>query len=119
MNVAILGASPKHDRYSYKAFQMLKKHGHKVFLVNPGQTEIEGEICYPDLRAIPETIHTITVYVGPRHSGGFAQQIIERNPDRVIFNPGSENFDLIEELMSEKIVCTQACTLVMLSTNQF
>ncbi len=119
MNVAILGASPKKDRYSYKALKALQEHGHTVFPVNPAQTEIDGVTCYPDLKSIPETIHTVTMYVSPRHSGGFAQQIIGRNPDRVIFNPGSENFDLIEELTSEKVLCTQACTLVMLSTDQF
>ncbi|MGL1933589.1 MAG: CoA-binding protein [Fibrobacterales bacterium] len=119
MNVAVLGASAKADRYSYKALKMLQEHGHTVFPVNPAQTEIDGVQCYPDLTSIPETIHTITMYVSPRHSGGYAQQIIERNPDRVIFNPGSENYDLIEELTREKIECIKACTLVMLSTDQF
>jgi uncharacterized protein len=119
MNVAILGASSKVDRYSFKALEMLQKHGHTVYPVNPAQTNIVGVQCYPDLKSIPDVIHTVTMYVGPRHSGGYAQQLIELNPDRIIFNPGSENFDLIEELTSEKIECMQACTLVMLSTDQF
>jgi predicted CoA-binding protein len=47
--VAVLGASPKPDRYAYKAFQMLRDFGHRPVPVNPAFDEILGEKCYPQI----------------------------------------------------------------------
>jgi len=41
------------------------------------------------------------------------------NPKRVIFNPGTENPDLYKILEENSIEYTEACTLVLLSTNQY
>lgn len=54
MNVAILGASDKKDRYSYLALRSLMDKGHKVFPVNSSLTEIDGLKVYPSLSALPE-----------------------------------------------------------------
>lgn len=40
-------------------------------------------------------------------------------PQRVIFNPGTENVKLEQELQKEEIPYIRACTLVLLSTGQF
>ena len=43
--VAVLGASPKPDRYAFRAIQMLREHGHHAVPVNPAFEEIVGERC--------------------------------------------------------------------------
>jgi hypothetical protein len=45
--------------------------------------------------------------------------ILKTNPKRLIFNPGTENLELIQLAMNNNIEIVEACTLVMLSTNQF
>ena len=40
--VAVLGASPKRERYSNQAIRLLRDYGHTVLPVNPAQQEIEG-----------------------------------------------------------------------------
>jgi hypothetical protein len=45
--------------------------------------------------------------------------IIGLKPKRVIFNPGTENMELIQLLKDNQIEPEIACTLVLLSTNQF
>ncbi len=63
--VAVLGASDRPERVSYRAQQLLLSRGHKPLLVNPRLREIEGLPCYPDLRSVGEAVHTITVYLVP------------------------------------------------------
>ncbi len=120
MKVAVLGASPKPDRYSNQAVRLLIEHGHEPVPVNPGYDEIEG---LPTVRALgeltPGSIDTLTLYVGPDRSAALADDIVQLKPRRVIFNPGAENRTLAEQLREHDLKTVEACTLVMLRTGQF
>jgi predicted CoA-binding protein len=116
--VAILGASDKPDRYSFKALKMLQDKGHKPFLVSPNYSQIEGLPVAKSLSEL-ENIDTLTVYVNPSISNSLAAEILELAPRRIIFNPGSENYDLMSALKGKGIEMEEACTLVLLSSDQF
>jgi hypothetical protein len=47
------------------------------------------------------------------------KQILDLKPNRVIFNPGTENPEFEKMLKDSNIEPIEACTLVMLRTNQF
>jgi uncharacterized protein len=117
--VAILGASRKPERYSNKAFHMLREYGHTVLPVNPALPELEGVKVFAALGDIHEPVDTLTMYVDPETSTKLADAVLILKPRRVIFNPGSENPELQFRLEREGIEVVQACTLVMLRTNQF
>ena len=118
-NVAILGASQKPERYSYKALQMLVENGHAVYPVHPALSEIEGHRVYDKLEKIEQSIDTLTVYVGPRWIEAVIPEILALNPGRVILNPGTESDVLKEALDNAGIPWLEACTLVLLRTGQF
>ena len=65
--VAVLGASPKPERYSNQAIHLLRQYGHTVIPVNPIQREIAGLPVAAALSAITEKVDTVTVYVSPSH----------------------------------------------------
>jgi predicted CoA-binding protein len=117
--VAVLGASPNEDRYSYKAVQMLGEHGHIPVPVHPKGHEVLGIIALKSLSDIDEQVDTLTMYVGPKISSGELDRVLELKPRRVIFNPGAENSELAEKLREAGIEVVEACTLVMLRTDQF
>ena len=119
MKVAILGASDKHDRYSYKAMKMLLEHHHEVFLVHPKLTEIEGHAVHPHINELEEQCHTLTVYVNPKISDSIGDEIIAGGFKRVVFNPGSENTSLETKLIAAGVEVRNECTLVMLSIGNF
>lgn len=119
MNVAILGASNKPERYSHQAVVLLAKKGHKVFPIHPALAEIDGRPVFKRLADISEPLDTVTMYVSPALSGGMADEILAAKPRRVIFNPGTENPELQDRLAAAGIVVVRACTLVMLRTGQF
>ena len=89
--VAILGASPKPDRYAYRAFEMLRQYGHRPVPINPAFDEILGEKCFPTINDAPKPIDTVTLYLGEARSNPLIDEIIEAKPRRIIMNPGAEN----------------------------
>ncbi len=117
--VAVLGASPKPDRYAYKAMQMLKEYGHRPVPVNPAFEEVLGETCYPSLRELPAAIDTATLYLGKMRSDPLTEEILAAKPWRIIMNPGAENDELAEKARAQGIEVVYGCTLVMLRTGQF
>lgn len=117
--VAILGASPERERFAYKAMVKLQDFGHKVILVNPNYQEIEGRPVLPDLYAIKEPVHTLTLYVSPSKLLPFIEDILDLRPQRVIFNPGTETPALEQKLLEQQILVVKACTLVMLDIGKF
>lgn len=120
--VMVLGASDKADRYSYKAFHLLRQYGHTPILINPILQEIEGTKCFPDIESALKdhpVIDTITMYINAEKSSKIIQDMLKVKPKRVIFNPGSENQGIYQELDQKGIESEEACTLVLLRTDQF
>ena len=117
--VVVLGASDNPERYSNQAVVQLKDHGHRVIPVNPRLQELEGLPVKASLGEIAQPVDTLSVYLGPAASGGLRDDICALRPGRVIFNPGSENAELMAALETAGIAVEQACTLVLLRTGQF
>lgn len=114
----VIGASEKTDRYSYLAIRSLRKHQHEVVAigVRPGQVE---DVSFGKEKEDFKNIHTVTLYIGPSHQPEYYSYILSLHPERIIFNPGTEN-DELETLAKENgIQCMEACTLVLLSTKQY
>ena len=117
--VAILGASPKPDRYAYQALQLLHEYGHRTLPINPAFDEILGEKCYPTISDAPRPIDTVTLYLGETRSSPLIEEIIAARPRRIIMNPGAENRALATKAEQAGIEVVEGCTLVMLRTGQF
>ncbi|MHA3774000.1 CoA-binding protein [Verrucomicrobiota bacterium sgz303538] len=118
-NVVVLGATPKVDRFAYRAMQMLKAHGHRAIPVNPAFSEVLGEPCHRSVADVHEPIDTVTMYVGSKRSEPMITEIIDAKPRRIIFNPGAENDHLAAEAARNGIEVLHDCTLVMLQSGTF
>ena len=117
--VAVLGASTNEERYSFKAVKMLGEYGFVPLPVHPKGHIVNGITAVTSLDAIDYPIDTLTVYVNAKISSTAYDSILKLKPRRVIFNPGAENADLAQKLQNENIETIEACTLVMLRTEQF
>ena len=119
MNVAVIGASNKQDRYSYKAVVLLREKGHTPYPVHPSLAAVDEIPVYASLRNIPTPIDTISIYLSASHQNAVAEDILRSGARRVIFNPGAENPKLLARLKTAGIEAMDACTLVLLNTGQF
>ena len=114
----VIGASLKTERYSNRAIRELVTNKITVFALGlkPGSV---GEVSIEIKKIDYKNIHTVTLYLNPKRQCEFYDYIISLNPKRVIFNPGTENFEFYKILTARKIFFEEACTLVLLSTNQY
>lgn len=114
----VIGASTNPERYSYKAIKMLERFGHPVVAVGNREGELDG-IRIEKGAAPFNGVDTVTLYLNPANQKPYYDYIIGLKPKRVIFNPGTENMELIQLLKENNIESEIACTLVLLSTHQF
>jgi predicted CoA-binding protein len=63
--IAIVGLSSNELRASYFVGYYLKRHGYRVIPVNPRETEILGEPCYPGLLDVPVPVDVVNVFRAP------------------------------------------------------
>lgn len=114
----VLGASTKPERYAFKAITMLVDKEHSVLAIGQNQGEVAGVTIRT--KNIPlSNIHTVTLYLNPVRQRDYYNYILETKPKRVIFNPGTENPEFYQLLTANGIKVEVACTLVLLTTNQY
>lgn len=122
MKISIVwGASLKSNRYSHQAVLRLINKGVSTFAFGLKEGEIGGVSVKNDssyFRTIPN-INTLTLYLSPKHQEAYLPLWLAMKPERIIFNPGTENPILYPALRQAGIQVEEACTLVLLSTNQY
>ena len=114
----VLGASPNPARYSYLAIHRLRAHDHPVIAIG----KRKGQVADIDITTnhLPETdVDTITLYLNPKNQVEYYDYILALHPNRIIFNPGAENEELVRKANENNIKPVMGCTLVMLGTGQY
>lgn len=114
----VLGASQNPSRYSYLAMNRLKAHKHPVVAVGRREAEVAG-IHISKSPVLEEGIDTVTLYLNPTHQKEYYDYILNLRPKRIIFNPGTENPELMKMAKEAGIEPVVACTLVMLAKGQY
>ncbi|MDQ3535569.1 MAG: CoA-binding protein [Bacteroidota bacterium] len=116
----VIGASPNPSRFAYLAVNMLKNYGHETVPVGIKKGSVAG-IEILDLKDKPsvENTDTVTLYLGPQNQKEWIDYILSLRPKRIIFNPGTENWELEEKARENDIETLDACTLVMLRSGQY
>ncbi|MFL6135351.1 MAG: CoA-binding protein [Nocardioidaceae bacterium] len=79
--IAVVGLSNNPLRASYFVGYYLKRHGYRVIPVNPRETEILGETCYPSLSDVPEHVDLVNVFRAPDALPGIAQESVKIGAD--------------------------------------
>lgn len=110
MITVVFGYSDNPERYSFKAYNLLKEYKHEAIAFNPR---------IDDINSINYQFDTLSMYVGEEISEKFSEQILKLNFKRIIFNPGAENSKLEKKCLEKNIEVVHGCTLVMLKTSQY
>jgi predicted CoA-binding protein len=114
----VIGASLNPSRYSNLAIHKLVNHHYKVVAIGLKEGEVAGVKITKERQPF-NAIDTITLYLNAERQRDYYDYIISLKPKRVIFNPGTENPELYQLLTKNNIDYEVACTLVLLSTNQY
>jgi predicted CoA-binding protein len=114
----VLGASLKPERYSNMAINRLRNYNHEVKAFGLKEGEVNSITIDTELLEY-NAIDTVTMYLNPKRQETYYNYIIGLKPNRVIFNPGTENPELYKLLSENNIEFEVACTLVLLATGQY
>lgn len=115
----VIGATENEARYANMAIKRLRKYNHPVVAIGLRQGKVEDVSFSPELLPF-EDVDTVTLYVGPKNQTMYFEYITKViQPKRVIFNPGTENPALEEELRIANIDYEHACTLVLLGAGLY
>jgi len=114
----VLGASANPARYSYLALNRLQSKGHDVIAIGkrPGRV---GEVEIDTEKKQVDDVDTVTLYLNAGNQKQYYDYIFSLHPKRIIFNPGAENDELATLAKQRGIEPQEACTLVLLSTEQY
>lgn len=115
----ILGATTNQQRYAYLAAERLTTNNHEIVPVGIKSGKVFGKEIINSKEILNEDVDTITLYIGPNHQTEWFDYIINTQPKRIIFNPGTEN-EKLEKLARENGIETiEGCTLVMLAAGTY
>ena len=114
----VVGASENPARYAFMAANRLLDYGHDIVLLGNKKGAVNG---HPIETGLPpfEGIHTITLYMRAELQKPLYNYFLSLKPKRIIFNPGTENRELVQLAHQHGIETTEACTLVMLSVGNY
>src|SRR3954470_14723251 len=74
--IAVVGLSGNELRASNFVGYYLKRHGYQVIPVNPRETEILGEVCYPSLSEVPVPVDIVNVFRTPDALPAIAREAV-------------------------------------------
>ncbi len=114
----VIGASDSPSRYSYHAINRLIANNHEVEAIGNKPGLIGSIKIFKGEKEVKD-IDTVTIYLNKRHQQKYYDYIVNLKPKRVLFNPGTENVEFEKILASKNIAFERACTLVLLSINQY
>lgn len=114
----VIGASTNSDRYSNIAIKRLIDKGLQVLAIGLRKGIVAGVEIETEKKEF-KNIDTVTLYLNAKRQKEYYNYIISLAPRRVIFNPGTENMEFVKLLLENNIESEVACTLVLLSTNQY
>lgn len=114
----VIGASENPQRYANMAIRALLKNGKSVVAIGNKNGDVEGVTIHKGWTDF-QNIDTVTLYINPRIQREYYDYILSLHPKRIIFNPGTENPELIDIAQKNGIETIEACTLVLLSLKQY
>jgi uncharacterized protein len=118
IKINMLAKPTLEERYSNKAIHKLLRNNHPVYAIGQKLGMVNGveiQTGFPYCA----NIDTVTLYINPQIQQQYYTYIIALQPKRILFNPGTENAELLQMAQEHGIYCQEACTLVLLASYQY
>ena len=81
--IAVVGVSDKRETGCNLAYRKFKAAGYAVSAVNPRIPTFEGDLCYPDLKSIPEKPDAVFILTNPKITEQVVQECVDLGIQRV------------------------------------
>ena len=113
---AVVGASKDRSKYGNKVLRCYLQNDLKAYAVNPKETEIEGQVCVPDLASLPEPVHGVSIITPPEVTEKIVPQAAEAGIQHLWMQPGAESDKALQlgEELGLSVIGDGSCLLVVL-----
>ena len=112
--IAVVGATDTPGKYGGIIYRDLKGRGHRVVAINPNRETVDGDPCFPDLHALPESPDLVNVVTPPREGGRVLEDAISLEQPSIWFQPGADHPDLVERASAAGLdVVAGPCIMVV------
>jgi len=112
-DIAVVGVSDREEKFGYKIFRDLIKHGFNVKGINPRNGEILGRKVYKalrDLESVPDLVITV---VPAQVTERIVQECKEMGVREIWMQPGSESETAVKKAKEYGIEVTyNACFMI-------
>lgn len=88
---AVAGASADRSKYGNKVLRCYLQHDLQVYAVNPNRSEVEGHVCYANLRKVPVRVRSVSVITRPRVTESIVEDAQAAGVEFVWMQPGAES----------------------------
>ena len=75
--IAVVGVSDRRDTGCNTAYERFAENGYTVYPVNPRIPVFQGEVCYPDLRTLPEPPDAVFILARPEVTEQIVEEAVE------------------------------------------
>lgn len=111
---AVIGATARTEKFGYKIYKHLRDHGYTVYPVNPNVTAIDGDVCYPSLRALPEVPQVVDFVVSERVGLEAVDECQQLGVEIAWLQPGADTSAVITKANDAGLAVITDCVLVQL-----
>lgn len=111
---AVVGASPKQEKFGYKIFRCLLDHGYKVYPIHPTAKEIDGFACYASLFDLPEVPEIVNFVVGEKLGLKTVDDCAKLGIKHIWLQPGADTPQVVQAAENAGIDVIEDCVLVQL-----
>ncbi len=113
--VLVIGASPNPKRHSYNAVRKLLLHHHEVIPIGKHDGNIGTCPIIID-KPVYRNVDLIILYINSERQREYYNYILQLKPRRILFNPGTENPELAQIAVENKIEIIYDCALKLINS---
>ena len=75
--IAVVGVSDKRETGCNLAYKNFKQNGYQVYAVNPRIPAYDGDVCYADLKSLPDKPDAVFILANPKVTEQIVGQCVE------------------------------------------
>jgi predicted CoA-binding protein len=110
---AVVGVSEDRAKYGNKIYRDMRDAGYIVYAVNPKLESVEGDLCYPSVKALPEVPDVVDLVIPPATALRVVEDCLEAGVRRLWFQPGSESGEAVKKAQDSGMeVVYDACIMI-------
>ena len=111
---AVLGATHRTDKFGYKIFKHLLKHGYEVYPINPNIEEIDGIRCYASITDLPVVPDVVDFVVNSKIGLLALDECKSKGVTAVWLQPGADAPVVVEKAKELGLQVVSDCVLVQI-----